>query len=274
MNIEILGKVKKDLSGKEQQIILAESNRILDEFRGDLKISIGSIEDQLREKVDRFNLDEFGKRMDSKFNSEISKKIDKHELKKNNLLLNKKVIELCIYQIDNFESKISKTLVDTLIDLQMEEAPLITVKKGAQADKCGSCNQIYPQNASITQGSFNQNIGQKLLSCASEDNSRFKLRAIQDISNKFGTGSYSRILNNINTETLNDELKANFKMVSNSLQLPHLRHKSNINSPRRKNQSLGKIEEFPERTITIIDEEKKVCNTEINVIKKKKRNEP
>ena len=71
---------------------LGESNRILDEFRGDLKVSIGSIEEQLREKVDRFNLDEFGKRMDTKFNTEISKKIDKFDLKKNNVLLNKKVI--------------------------------------------------------------------------------------------------------------------------------------------------------------------------------------
>ena len=42
--------------------------------------------------MDRFNLDEFGKRMDTKFNTEISKKIDKFDLKKNNVLLNKKVI--------------------------------------------------------------------------------------------------------------------------------------------------------------------------------------
>ncbi len=48
----------------------------------------------MREKVDRFNLDEFGKRLDNKLNNEISKKIDKHDLKKNNVMFNKKVIYL------------------------------------------------------------------------------------------------------------------------------------------------------------------------------------
>ena len=42
--------------------------------------------------MDRFNLDDFSKRMDNKFSNEISKKIDKHDLKKNNVQLNKKVI--------------------------------------------------------------------------------------------------------------------------------------------------------------------------------------
>ena len=151
----------------------------------------------------------------------------------------------------------------------MEEAPLITVKKGAQADKCGSCNQIVLQNPSITQSTFGQHIGHNLANCVSEDSSRFKLRAIQDISNKFGTGSYSRILNNINTDTLNEELKINFKSLNN--QLPHIKNKSNLNSPKRKNPSLGKIEEFPERTITTVDEEKKMGNDIILRKKEKKK---
>ena len=64
---------------------------MLEEFRGDLKNSIGKIEDQLREKVDRMNLDEFGRRFDNKLSNEISKKIDKTDLKKNNNILSKKV---------------------------------------------------------------------------------------------------------------------------------------------------------------------------------------
>ena len=145
----------------------------------------------------------------------------------------------------------------------MEEAPLIIVKKGAHNDKCGSCNQYVPLNANATQTSFNQQMG-LFGNSYTEDNSRFKLRAIQDISNKFGTGSYSRILNNINTDTLNEDLKSNFKMVSNSLQLPHIRNKSNLNTPRRKNQSLGKIEEFPER-YTLQEEEKKLSSEGIPI---------
>jgi hypothetical protein len=64
---------------------------MLEEFRGDLKNSISKIEDQLREKVDRMNLDEFGRKFDHKLVNEISKKIDKTDLKKNNTYFNKKV---------------------------------------------------------------------------------------------------------------------------------------------------------------------------------------
>jgi FtsZ-binding cell division protein ZapB len=63
----------------------------LDEFRHDLKNSIGKIEDQLREKVDRMNLDEFGRKFDHKLVNEVSKKIDKNDLKRNNNALSKKV---------------------------------------------------------------------------------------------------------------------------------------------------------------------------------------
>ncbi len=49
------------------------------------------LDDQLKEKVDKYNFDEYGRRVDSKINNEISKKIDKVELKKNNSMMNKKV---------------------------------------------------------------------------------------------------------------------------------------------------------------------------------------
>ena len=148
----------------------------------------------------------------------------------------------------------------------MEEAPLI-IKKGAQADKCGSCNQMIPINPNMTQPSFSpMKFG--MINSVSEDNSRFKLRAIQDISNKFGTGSYSRILNNINTETLNEDLKANLKSVTNSVHLPNIKYKSSVNSPRRKNMSLVKIEEVNEKN-NVMEEEKKI-SAESNRKDKKK----
>ena len=54
-------------------------------------------------------------------------------MKKNNNLLNRK--------IDNLETKISKTLVDTIIDLQMDDQPLIIKKNANGVDVCASCNQ-------------------------------------------------------------------------------------------------------------------------------------
>lgn len=83
LNNEILLKVKKDLSN--------ESSRILDEFRASLKKSLWKIETLLNDKVDRFNFEEFSKKLDVKIFQEISKKLDKRELNKNTHLINRKV---------------------------------------------------------------------------------------------------------------------------------------------------------------------------------------
>lgn len=80
---EILGRIKKDLSG--------ESNRILEEFKTNLKSSMSRIEDKLSEKVDKLNLDEIARKIDSKIIQEVSKKLDKNDLKKNTTIMNKKV---------------------------------------------------------------------------------------------------------------------------------------------------------------------------------------
>ena len=71
--------------------------------------------------------------MNNKFYIDLKEKLDKNDLKKNNNMFNRK--------IDNLESKISKTLVDTIIDLQMDEQPLIIKKNGNGVDVCASCNQ-------------------------------------------------------------------------------------------------------------------------------------
>jgi len=50
------------------------------------------IDEQLRDKVDFNNFDEYGKKLDQKISSDLNKKIDKVELKKNNNIINRKVI--------------------------------------------------------------------------------------------------------------------------------------------------------------------------------------
>lgn len=65
--------------------------RILEEFKNDLRNSIGKIDQQLQNKVDHIILDDFGKKMDYRLQNEMSKKIDKMDLKKNNNLISKKV---------------------------------------------------------------------------------------------------------------------------------------------------------------------------------------
>ena len=86
INQEILERIKRDLTH--------DSNKILDEFRLDLKFSISKIEEQMREKVDKFNMEEFTRKFEKKMLLEINSKIDRVDLKKNNTLINRKVYHL------------------------------------------------------------------------------------------------------------------------------------------------------------------------------------
>ena len=127
LNKENLSLIKKDLK--------SESNFILEDFKQGLKESINKIETQLKDKVDKLGLDQFWNKINEQLIEEMKRKIDKKEMNKNNMYLKKK--------IDNLESKISRTLVDTLIDLQMDESPLIVKKNFREINeqKCASCGQ-------------------------------------------------------------------------------------------------------------------------------------
>ena len=127
LNKENLALIKKDLKN--------ESNFILEDFKTGLKTSINKIEAQLKDKVDKLGLDQFWNKINEQLIEGMKNKIDKKEMNKNNIYLKKK--------IDNLESKISRTLVDTLIDLQMDEAPLLVKKNFREIteQKCASCGQ-------------------------------------------------------------------------------------------------------------------------------------
>ncbi len=130
LNKENLALIKKDLKN--------ESNFILEDFKTGLKDSISKIENRLRDKVDKLGLDQFWNKINEQVIEEMKQKIDKKEMNKNNMYLKKK--------IDNLESKISRTFVDTLIDLQMDEAPLLVKKNFREIteQKCASCGQNIP----------------------------------------------------------------------------------------------------------------------------------
>lgn len=121
------------------------------------------------------------------------------------------------------ENKISKTLVDTLIDLQLEDAPLI-VKKGILGDKCGSCNQNL--NNSVQGNSLTSGYTSKKKNQNNDDNTRHQLRKIQDNSYKYGTGSYSRVLGHVNPNTINEELQLrnshSKNYINTSVHLPEI----------------------------------------------------
>jgi len=118
-----------------------ETTKIVDQFKNKLSIFTNKFEEELSNKIDQIGLYSFEKKINSKLYYELKDKLNKNELKKNNNLLNRK--------IDSLENKISKTLVDTIIDLQMDEAPLLFKKNNKNLEVCASCNQILQRNNSI-----------------------------------------------------------------------------------------------------------------------------
>ena len=151
----------------------------------------------------------------------------------------------------------------------MEEAPLI-VRKGILGDKCGSCNQSLLNNSdSIQLSNYQINVPGH-----PEENSRYKLRAIQDSSNKYKSGSYSRVLTYYNPETLPMELKTsyskNFSSMTNNI-LPEIKKKSTVvTTPKRKGAgalSLSKIDEMNEQKYnSLINEELEKKHINPNVL--------
>ena len=127
----------------------SETTKIVDQFKNKLSSFTYKFEDELRNKIDQIGLYSFEKKINSKLLYELKEKLDKNELKKSNNALNRK--------IDSLENKISKTLVDTIIDLQMDEAPLIAKKNIKNLEICASCNQILKRNNSINNESLSEN---------------------------------------------------------------------------------------------------------------------
>jgi ABC-type iron transport system FetAB ATPase subunit len=126
LNREIKEEVKQNLKN--------ETLRVVDDFKSKLETFTSKFETELKNKIDRGGLSIFEDKLNSKIKGDLKEKLDRIELKKNNNVIKRK--------IDSLENKISKTLVDTIIDLQMDEAPLIMKKNANQYELCASCNQL------------------------------------------------------------------------------------------------------------------------------------
>lgn len=137
-----------------------ESKAIFEEYKEGLKDNLTEIKENMKTKVDQFVLEDYARKFDMKMFEQISYKLDKTDMKKNNTAFLKK--------IENLECRISKALVETLLDVQGSDGPLLTTGK---ADKCASCNQPTKKKEE-----------------------KYKLKVIHENGVKFGTGGYSRII--------------------------------------------------------------------------------
>ena len=129
--------ITKEVKEEVKQNLKIETSKIMQQFKSRLESFTNKFEYELKNKIDQIGLTDFENKINNKFYIDLREKIDKSDLKKNNNLLNRK--------IDNLETKISKTLVDTIIDLQMDDQPLIIKKNLNGVDVCASCNQPIPK---------------------------------------------------------------------------------------------------------------------------------
>ena len=125
--------ITKEIKEEVKQNLKNETLKVVEDFKLRLENFTAKFEIELRNKIDRGGLSIFEDKLNSKLKIDLKEKLDRTELKKNNNVIKRK--------IDSLENKISKTLVDTIIDLQMDEAPLIVKKNINNFELCASCNQ-------------------------------------------------------------------------------------------------------------------------------------
>ena len=128
--------MSKELKEDIKSNLRIETLKTVGQFRERLEIFTRRFEEELKNKIDQMGLNNFEKRMNTKIYYDLKDKLNRNEMQKNNNVINRK--------IDSLENKISKTLVDTIIDLQMDDQPLLLKKNAKNIDKCASCGQNLP----------------------------------------------------------------------------------------------------------------------------------
>ena len=133
-----LNSITKDLKDDMKNNLRLDTYKVIEQFKVKLNSFTDKFENELKNKIDKMGLNVFENKLNHKLSFDLKDKLNKNDLKKNNYMINKK--------IDTLENKISKTLVDTIIDLQMEDAPLILKKNQRNVELCASCNRPLNDN--------------------------------------------------------------------------------------------------------------------------------
>lgn len=133
-----MNSITKDLKDDMKANLRLDTYKVVEQFKLKLNSFTDKFENELRNKIDKIGLNVFENKLNSKLSFDLKDKLNKNDLKKNNFLINRK--------IDTLENKISKTLVDTIIDLQMDDAPLLMKKNQKNEELCASCNRPLNDN--------------------------------------------------------------------------------------------------------------------------------
>ena len=130
--------LSKELKDDMKANLRLDTFKVVEQFKLKLNSFTDKFENELKNKIDKMGLNVFENKLNSKLNTDLKDKLNRNDLKKNNFMINKK--------IDTLETKISKTLVDTIIDLQMDDVPLIVKKNQKNVELCASCNRPLNDN--------------------------------------------------------------------------------------------------------------------------------
>jgi hypothetical protein len=165
----------KDIKNDLKYHLKADTYKVIEHFKLKLDGFTEKFENELKNKIDKMGLNVFESKLNSKLNNDLRDKLNKNDLKKNNFAINKK--------IDTLENKISKTLVDTIIDIQMDDAPLISKKSNKNFELCASCNRPkvdYVFNHTLD--SFNINKSPSFMKRKSKLKSKISVKKLPNIS--------------------------------------------------------------------------------------------
>ena len=165
----------KDIKNDLKYHLKADTYKVIEHFKLKLDSFTEKFENELKNKIDKMGLNVFESKLNSRLNNDLKDKLNKNDLKKNNVTINKK--------IDTLENKISKTLVDTIIDIQMDDAPLISKKSNKNFELCASCNRPkvdYVFNHTLD--SFNINKSPSFMKRKSKLKSKISVKKLPNIS--------------------------------------------------------------------------------------------
>lgn len=112
--------LSKEVKDNVKASLKSETAKVIEQFKMKLELFTNRFEHELNNKINLMWISSFDNKMNKRLYEEMRDKFDRNELRKNNSLINRK--------IGSVENKISKTLVDTIIDLQMDEVLLIVKK--------------------------------------------------------------------------------------------------------------------------------------------------
>ena len=166
----------KDIKNDLKYYLKADTTKVIEHFKLKLDSFTEKFENELKNKIDKMGLNVFESKLNSKLNMDLRDKLNKNDLKKNTFAINKK--------IDTLENKISKTLVDTIIDIQMDDVPLISKKSNKKFELCASCNRpIVDYVFNHTLDGFNMNKSPSFMKRRrSKIKSKISMKKLPDIS--------------------------------------------------------------------------------------------